>query len=77
MKSAFGERLKHYRVKKGFSQTEFAKRSGFNRTYIRDIECGQRNLSLINIAKLAYFLDIETSKLFEGVTYFEDRQTDG
>jgi transcriptional regulator with XRE-family HTH domain len=40
---------------------------GLDRTYIGGIERGERNLSLINIEKVARTLRITLSELFRGV----------
>ena len=49
----------------GISQEELAERAGLHRTYIGDIERGLRNVSLVNIAKIAVALDTHLSKLIE------------
>ena len=60
----FGKNLRHYRLKSGISQEKFAELCGLHRTYISDIERGQRSISLTNIQKIADALKIETYKLF-------------
>ena len=40
---------------------------GIHRTYLSDVERGTRNLSLVNIEKLAEALSISMSELFESV----------
>lgn len=59
----FGTNLKKYRTKKGLSQEKFAELCGLHRTYISDIECFQRNVSLENVQKIANALEIESYKL--------------
>lgn len=63
IKIIFGTNLRKYRAEKGLSQEKFAELCGLHRTYIRDIECFQRNVSLENIQKIAEALDIEPSTL--------------
>ena len=60
----FGTNLRKYRTSKHFSQEKFAERCGLHRTYISDIECFRRSISLDNIQKIADALEIETYKLF-------------
>lgn len=60
----FGKNLRNYRLKNGISQEKFAELCGLHRTYISDIERGQRSISLTNIQKIADALKIETYKLF-------------
>jgi transcriptional regulator with XRE-family HTH domain len=51
------------RTEKGISQEELAQRSGLHRTYVSSVERGERNISLINIAKLANALGVKPSEL--------------
>ena len=43
---------------------EFAEKCGLHRTYISDIECFRRSISLENIQRIADALEIETYLLF-------------
>jgi transcriptional regulator with XRE-family HTH domain len=60
----FGTNLKKMRLEKGLSQERFAENCGLHRTYISDIECFQRNVSLETVQKIADALGIDTYKLF-------------
>ena len=60
----FGTNLKKYRTQKKLSQEKFAELCGLHRTYISDVECFRRSISLENIQKIANALEIETYKLF-------------
>ena len=62
-----GTRIRELRHSKGISQENFAKEIGMNRTYFASIELGKRNVSLINIEKIAKGLGISISKLFENL----------
>ncbi len=44
-----------------------AEKAGIHRTYLSDVERGTRNLSLVNIEKLAASLSVTMSELFEAV----------
>ena len=68
----FGTNLKKYRTQKGISQEKFAEKCGLHRTYISDIECFKRSISLENIQRIADALDIETYKLFVDNNESED-----
>lgn len=59
----FGNRLKAIRLKKGLSQEKLALESSLDRTYISSVERGQRNISLLNIYKIAHALDITAHDL--------------
>lgn len=61
----FGEKLKEIRTQKGLSQEKLAFKSGLHRTYISDIERGARNVSLINIEKIAKALGVSNSELLK------------
>ena len=60
----FGSNVRKYRTAKGISQEKFAELCGLHRTYISDIECFRRSISLENIQKIADALKLETYKLF-------------
>lgn len=61
----FGFNLRKYRTQKGYSQEKLAELCGLHRTYISDIECLQRNVSLENVQKIADALGIDTYILFK------------
>lgn len=60
----FGTNVRKYRIKKKLSQEKLAELCGLHRTYISDIECFRRSISLDNIQKIANALEIETFRLF-------------
>jgi transcriptional regulator with XRE-family HTH domain len=60
----FGERIKTIRKNKGLSQEELADKAGLHRTYIGMIERAERNITLINIDKIAKALEVSVSTLF-------------
>ena len=49
------------------SQEEFADRCGLHRTYMGAFERGERNVSLVNLEKIARAFKIALSELFRGV----------
>jgi transcriptional regulator with XRE-family HTH domain len=63
----FGRALRSRRGKLGMSQEEFADYCGLDRTYVGGIERGERNVSLVNIEKLARALHISLSELFRSI----------
>lgn len=63
IKTDFGMSVKRRRNFLGISQEELAARSGLHRTYISDIERGFRNVSLLNIVKIAEALDTTPSEI--------------
>lgn len=65
VKKQFGNALRKVRQEKKLSQEALAEISSLHRTYISEVERGDRNISLINIFKLCNSLNIETSDLFK------------
>jgi transcriptional regulator with XRE-family HTH domain len=59
----FGSRVKKLRKARGWSQEELGKRAGLHRTYIGSIERSERNISLLNIERIAKALDVNLKNL--------------
>lgn len=59
----FGLTLKRLRAAKGLSQESLALEAGLNRTYVGSVERGERNVSLVNIHKLARALRVSPKEL--------------
>jgi transcriptional regulator with XRE-family HTH domain len=68
IKKRFGMSVKGLRIQLGISQEKLAERTNLHRTYISDIECGSRNVSLENIDRLARALEVSVSHLFHNGT---------
>lgn len=66
IRSEFGQRVKELRARSGMSQELLAHRSGLDRTYISGVERGERNLSLVNIEKIAEALQVSIKYMFSG-----------
>lgn len=61
----FGIRVKELRKAKNMSQEDLADIAGLHRTYIGMIERAEKNITLINIEKIAKALKIEINILFK------------
>jgi transcriptional regulator with XRE-family HTH domain len=61
----FGERIRKIRKEKGLSQESLALNANLHRTYIGMIERAEKNITLVNIQKIANALEINIKDLFE------------
>jgi transcriptional regulator with XRE-family HTH domain len=64
IKEKIGNRIRKLRQDKHLSQEAFADQCELDRTYISSIEKGKRNVSIINLEKIANALNINLSTLF-------------
>jgi transcriptional regulator with XRE-family HTH domain len=63
-----GKRLRELRTKRGMSQEVLAALAGLNRNYVNQVECGRRNISIINLVKLAEALAVDLATLLRGIS---------
>lgn len=63
----FGEAIKKIRTNQGYSQEKFANLINMDRTYYASVESGKRNISLVNISKIADGFNISLQELFKEV----------
>lgn len=61
----FGERVRQLRKQKDISQEELAHRADLHRTYIGMIERAEKNITLLNIEKIANALEVTIKEIFE------------
>ena len=62
----FGNRVRQLRKAKNISQEKLAEKAGLHRTYIGMIERAEKNITLLNIEKLALALNVVVKDLFNG-----------
>ncbi len=62
VRRVLGQRLRELRKKKGMSQEAFAFECDLDKSYIASIEQGRRNVSVVNIEKIARALDLSISQ---------------
>ena len=63
-REALGAAIAERRLALGLSQEELAFRAEMHRSYLGDVECGKRNLSLKNILKISRALKASAGELF-------------
>lgn len=63
IKRAFGKRVREFREDMDMTQEELGDRAGMHFTYIGQVERGLRNISLVNIVKLAKALKVSGDDL--------------
>jgi transcriptional regulator with XRE-family HTH domain len=61
----FGKNVRKHRREKGLSQEELAFKANLHRTYIGMIERAEKNITLINIEKIANALEVNIKELFD------------
>ena len=61
----FGDNLRRLRKLKGLSQEQLAFDAELDRSFVGQVERGERNLALLNILRLAKALGIPSAKFFE------------
>ena len=54
------------RLRAGVSQEKLAELAGLHRTYLSSVERGLRNISLINIGRLAQALNVSPADIMPG-----------
>jgi len=59
----FGQKVRSEREKQGLSQEALADKAGVHRTYIGMIERAEKNITLVNIKKIADALGLKSSEL--------------
>ncbi len=63
----FGDNVRELRKKKELSQEELSFRCELHRTYIGMIERAEKNITLLNICKVAEGLEVHISELLKGI----------
>lgn len=70
---AFGLRVRYFRKLLKLSQEELANKAELHRTYVGAVERGERNISLLNILRLADTLQVTVKDLFDEEIESEDK----
>ncbi|WP_163970627.1 helix-turn-helix domain-containing protein [Oceanobacillus halotolerans] len=63
--NGLGTRLKEIRHQKALTQEELAHIAGFTRSYYTEVENGKRNISILNLYKLAHALEVSLVEIVD------------
>lgn len=61
----FGNRVRDLRKENGLSQEQLSFKADLHRTYIGMIERAEKNITLVNIDKIAKALNVNIKELFD------------
>jgi transcriptional regulator with XRE-family HTH domain len=61
--SKIADNIREVRKRRGISQEEFAHIADFSRSYYTEIETGKRNVSILNLIKIADRLGVDPADL--------------
>jgi transcriptional regulator with XRE-family HTH domain len=61
----FGKNVQRLRIEQNISQEKLAEKAHLHRTYIGMVERAERNITLINMQKIATALGVSMKSLFE------------
>jgi len=62
-----GSNIREKRIECGYTQEELAFEADVHRTYIGAVERGEKNISVISLAKIAKALKTNVSELTKGI----------
>ena len=63
-----GERVRHLRKLKGFTQEGLADASGLNRAHLGEIERGEVDVTILTLHKIGRGLKVKVSSLVKDIT---------
>ena len=68
-----GLRIKTLRMEHHMTQERLSNDIGMAQSYLAEVENGKRNVSLVNIARIARGLGVQLSELFEGIPIDDEK----
>lgn len=69
VQTKIGLRIKHLREKAEMSQKDLSFASNLDRSYIASVESGKRNISIVNIEKIAKALNVSVREFFKDTRF--------
>ena len=65
--SAVGERVRFLRLQHRLTQEELSERADLHNTYISQIECGEKNPSIVSLDKILTAMNVTYAEFFEPI----------
>jgi transcriptional regulator with XRE-family HTH domain len=69
IKGKIGQRIKELREQASMSQKDLSYSADLDRSYIASVENGNRNISIVNIEKIAIALNVSLKDFFNNVEF--------
>lgn len=76
VRELLGSRIRFLRKELKLSQEGLALKAGLDRTYVASIENGKRNVSIVNIERIAFALNCSLFDLFNSDEFKRSSSTD-
>ncbi len=76
VKAKIGQRIKDLREQSDMSQKELAYTADLDRSYIASVENGCRNISIVNIYKIAIALNVSLKEFFNATEFDNSAASD-
>ena len=67
-----GNQIRSVRSSRGFSQEGLAAAATLGRTYMGRVERGEQNISIQNLIKIAFILDVDVGELIPPISELEN-----
>ncbi len=67
IRNKIGLRIKELRNERGLTQSRFALMCSINRSYLADIEKGNRNFGIDTLMRIIHGLDVNFEEFFRGM----------
>ncbi|RYU89514.1 XRE family transcriptional regulator [Mucilaginibacter terrigena] len=69
IRKKIGLRIKEYRTNLQLTQEALAFKAEIDKTYVNEVENGKRNISVINLEKLIFALEISLREFFNSEAF--------
>lgn len=69
IKNNIGQRIRELRDQRGLSQKDLSYNADLDRSYIAGVENGKRNISIVNVQKIAQALNINLQEFFNDAKF--------